>query len=69
MLIVQSECSDVQRTLRALREHGMSAEVIAQQLIPFGPVMTARAPWLMRAGLLSRGSRCERIVVIRADAP
>ena len=29
MLIVQSECSDVQRTLRALREHGMSAEVIA----------------------------------------
>ncbi|ORV88806.1 HemK2/MTQ2 family protein methyltransferase [Mycolicibacterium iranicum] len=69
MLIVQSECSDVQRTLRALREHGMSAEVIAQQLIPFGPVMTARAPWLVRAGLLSRGSRCERIVVIRADAP
>ncbi|MDG4667063.1 HemK2/MTQ2 family protein methyltransferase [Mycobacterium sp. 236(2023)] len=69
MLVVQSECSNVQRTLRALKAHGMSAEVVAQQLIPFGPVMSARASWLMRAGLLSRGSRFERIVVIRADAP
>lgn len=69
MLIVHSECSNVQQTLRALRAQGMSAEVVAQQLIPFGPVMTARAPWLMRAGLLSHGSRCERIVVVRADAP
>ncbi len=69
MLIVQSECANVQRTLRALKAQGMSTEVVAQQLIPFGPVMTARAPWLMRAGLLPRGSRHERIVVIRADAP
>jgi release factor glutamine methyltransferase len=69
MLIVQSECSNVRRTLSALRAQGMRAEVAAQQLIPFGPVMTARAPWLMRAGLLPSGSRMERIVVIRADAP
>lgn len=69
MLIVQSECSNVKHTLNGLRAQGMRAEVVAQQMIPFGPVMTARAPWLMRAGLLPRGSRHERIVVIRADAP
>lgn len=69
MLVVQSQCSNVKRTLTGLRAHGMQAEVVAQQMIPFGPVMTARAPWLMRAGLLPRGARQERIVVIRADAP
>ncbi|BBX19602.1 methylase [Mycolicibacterium duvalii] len=69
MLIVHSECSNVQQTLRGLRVHGMRAEVVAQQVIPFGPVMTARAQWLMQSGLLAPGARCERIVVIRADAP
>lgn len=69
MLIVHSECSDVDRTIDALRSQGMSADVVAQQLIPFGPVMTARADWLMSAGLLARGCERERIVVIRADAP
>lgn len=69
MLIVHSECSNVRATLRGLRAHGMRAEVVAQQVIPFGPVMTARAQWLIQAGLLSPGARCERIVVIRADAP
>ncbi|PQD97963.1 methylase [Mycolicibacterium parafortuitum] len=69
MLIVHSECSGVTRTLSALRAQGMRAEVVAQQLIPFGPVMTARAPWLKRAGLLGRNATQERIVVVRADAP
>ncbi|MBX7447652.1 class I SAM-dependent methyltransferase [Mycolicibacterium sp. 3033] len=69
MLVVQSECSNVMNTLRALRAQGMHAEVVAQQLIPFGPVLSARAPWLMQSGLLPRGSRQERIVVVRADAP
>ena len=69
MLVVHSECSNVKRTLSVLRAQGMRAEVVAQQMIPFGPVMAARAPWLMRTGLLPQGSRLERIVVIRADAP
>jgi release factor glutamine methyltransferase len=69
MLVVHSECSNAKRTLRVLRDHGMRAEVVAQQMIPFGPVMAARAPWLMRKGLLPQGSRLERIIVIRADAP
>jgi release factor glutamine methyltransferase len=69
LLVVQSECSNVAKTLRALRAHGMRAEVVAQQFIPFGPVMTARADWLTRAGLLPPGRRQERLVVIRGDAP
>ena len=69
MLIVQSECANIGKTLSALRAHGMRVEVVAQQLIPFGPVMSVRAGWLMRAGLLSPGRREERLVVIRADAP
>ncbi|MGZ8802383.1 MAG: methylase, partial [Mycobacterium sp.] len=69
LLVVQSECSDIKRTLSALQAHGMRVGVVAQQLIPFGPVMTGRAQWLMRTGLLRPGRHQERIVVIRADAP
>ncbi|MGE2729520.1 HemK2/MTQ2 family protein methyltransferase [Mycolicibacterium vaccae] len=69
MLIVHSECSNVRKTLSQLRAHGMRAEVVAQQVIPFGPVMSARAQWLIQSGLLAPGARCERIVVVRADAP
>jgi len=69
LLVVQSECSNVKKTLSALRGHGMRVEVVAQQFIPFGPVMSARAQWLTRAGLLPPGRREERLVVIRADAP
>jgi release factor glutamine methyltransferase len=69
MLLVHSECSNVGKTVSALQDQGMTAEVVAEQTIPFGPVMTARAPWLMDTGLLPRGCRMERIVVVRADAP
>ncbi len=68
-LVVQSECSNVKKTLSALRGHGMRVEVVAQQFIPFGPVMSARSQWLTGAGLLPPGRREERLVVIRADAP
>lgn len=69
MMVVQSECSGIEKTLSALRAHGMHAEVVAAQFIPFGPVMSARAQWLTRVGLLPPGRREERLVVIRADAP
>jgi len=69
LLVVQSECSNVKKTLSALRGHGMRVEVVAQQFVPFGPVMSARSQWLTGAGLLPPGRREERLVVIRADAP
>ncbi|MCV7013065.1 methyltransferase [Mycolicibacterium madagascariense] len=67
MLIVQSEFADVDRTVRDLRSTGLRAEVVAEERIPFGPVMTARAHWLEREGLLAAGRREERIAVVRAD--
>jgi release factor glutamine methyltransferase len=39
----------------------------AEQWIPFGPVLTARAHWLERVGLLEVGRREERLAVVRAD--
>ena len=68
LLVVQSEFAGIADTVRSLHATGMRAEVVAQQLIPFGPVMTARAEWLERRGLLSPGRRVERLAVIRADA-
>lgn len=69
LLLVQSECSDEAKTLSSLRCHGMHAEVVAQQFIPFGPVMSSRAQWLTKVGFLPAGRRAEKLVVIRADMP
>jgi release factor glutamine methyltransferase len=59
----------VQQSLDCLRSTGLRAEVIASEWIPFGPVMTERAAWLERVGLVRRGCRQEELVVIRADKP
>jgi release factor glutamine methyltransferase len=67
MLIVQSELSDTEQSLRRLRSGGLRAEVVLSQLIPFGPVLRARAKWLESIGMLPVGRREEEIVVIRAD--
>lgn len=69
MLLVQSEFAGVQRSLVTLRSTGLEAEVVASQLIPFGPVLTARAGWLEETGRIRRGCREELLVVIRADKP
>jgi release factor glutamine methyltransferase len=69
MLIVHSEFSDVDASLAVLRHAGLKASVIARQWVPFGPVLSARAGWLQRRGLLERGRRVEELVVIRADVP
>lgn len=67
LLLVQSEFTGVEQTIAALREHGLHADVVAWQLIPFGPVLNAQAPHLEAAGLLPVGRRDEELVVIRAD--
>jgi release factor glutamine methyltransferase len=67
ILIVQSEFADVDRTVTGLRASGLDARVVAEQWIPFGPVLTARAHWLERVGLVEVGRREERIAVVRAD--
>ncbi|MBW0018461.1 MAG: methyltransferase [Mycobacterium sp.] len=69
LLLVQSTLAGVQRSLSALRRGGLSADVVASQRIPFGPVLSARAGWLECVGLVQRGCRTEELVVIRADKP
>ena len=66
MLIVQSEFADVERSVRRLRHGGLYAEVVMTQLIPFGPVLNARARWMESIGMLPVGRRQEELVVIRA---
>jgi release factor glutamine methyltransferase len=67
ILIVQSELADTEQSLRRLRSGGLRAEVVLSQLIPFGPVLKARASWMESIGMLPVGRREEEIVVIRAD--
>jgi release factor glutamine methyltransferase len=67
ILVVHSEFADVDRTVEGLRAGGLHADVVAEQWIPFGPVLTARAHWLERAGLLDAGRRAERLAVVRGD--
>jgi release factor glutamine methyltransferase len=67
LLLAQSEFADVDQSLHALRAAGLDSDVLIQQWIQFGPVMSARAGWLERTGRLRPGRRDERIVVIRAD--
>jgi release factor glutamine methyltransferase len=67
MLLVHSELAGIEASLTAFGDAGLHADVIAQQWIPFGPVLTARAAWLERVGLLAPGRRNEKLVVIRAE--
>ena len=69
LLLVQSALSGVEKSLNLLRSTGLDAEVIASQVIPFGPVLSARAGWLTVTGQIKRGCRTEELVVIRADKP
>jgi release factor glutamine methyltransferase len=69
MLVVQSEFAGIGRSLEVLRGVGMDADVVAEQWIPFGPVLSARARWLERVSRLEPGRRVEKIVVIRAEKP
>ncbi len=67
VFIVQSEFAGIDRTLRLLSQAGLSTGVVARQHIPFGPVLSARAAWMERRGLVEPGRRVEELVVIRAD--
>jgi len=67
--LVQSEFSGVDRSVDLLTETGLCAKVVSTRRIPFGPVLSARAEKLERAGLLEPGRRVEELVVIRAARP
>ncbi|MCF2533443.1 HemK2/MTQ2 family protein methyltransferase [Yinghuangia soli] len=67
VLIVHSSLCGVPRTLRLLRTAGLRARVVARRTQPFGPVLTARAPYMESCGIIEPGCREEELVVIRGD--
>ncbi|ORB56481.1 methyltransferase [Mycobacteroides saopaulense] len=66
LLVVQSEFADIAQTVHTLNASGLKAEIAAEQYVPFGPVMSARAAWLERMGRLQKGRRVERLAVVAA---
>lgn len=69
LLLVQSEFADPGRSLHMLRRRRLYADIVMTQIIPFGPVLAARASWMEESGLLPVGRREEEIVVIHAEKP
>lgn len=65
-LLVHSEVCGESVTLDRLTAVGMQAETVARAVIPFGPVMRARATLLESRGLIAPGQREEEIVVVEA---
>ena len=67
--LVHSALCGGQRTVDMLRTAGLPARIVDRVDIPFGPVMRARAGWLLEQGLIEANQRTETLVVIRADRP
>lgn len=64
VLLVHSALCGTQRTVDALTAAGFSAVVLSRAMIPFGPVLRARAAMLEARGLIGPGDRIEELVVV-----
>lgn len=64
VLMVVSSLTGERETLDALRAGGLEPEVVARELGPLGPLVSARAELLERRGLLAPGEREEEMLVI-----
>ncbi|WP_328539061.1 HemK2/MTQ2 family protein methyltransferase [Streptomyces sp. NBC_00344] len=69
LLMVHSGLCGAGATVRRLEEAGLRANVSDRALVPFGPVLLSRLPWLRRQSLLEDGADKEELVVIRAEQP
>jgi release factor glutamine methyltransferase len=72
LMVVQSEFCGTDATQSAMAAGGLTAEVVARQRGPLGPLMRARRRHLGRHGLLRSGLDEEEVVVIagrRGSAP
>ncbi|MGK4585205.1 HemK2/MTQ2 family protein methyltransferase [Kitasatospora sp. HPMI-4] len=65
LLIVQSSLAGIPATIAALERSGLETGIVARQWQRFGRVMSARADWFERRGLIRAGVREEELVVIR----
>jgi release factor glutamine methyltransferase len=64
LLVTHSSVNDEQRTLDRMRDAGLEPEVLERRRGPLGPLLSARAPAMERAGLLEPGVREEDILVV-----
>jgi release factor glutamine methyltransferase len=67
-LIVHSAVCGEQASLDAMAAVGLEAAVVARAVIPFGPVMRARAALLEHRGLIPPGQTEEEIIVVEGVA-
>jgi release factor glutamine methyltransferase len=67
LLMVHSGLCGVEETLRQLTGAGLSCSVTERALVPFGPVLTERLPWLRAQGLIGAHEDREELVVVRAE--
>jgi release factor glutamine methyltransferase len=68
LLVVHSALCGTDRTVAALRERGLHAEVAVRHRGALGPILRARAPLLEARGLIAPGQRDEEVVIVRAEA-
>ncbi|MEU0354397.1 HemK2/MTQ2 family protein methyltransferase [Streptomyces cyaneofuscatus] len=69
LLMVHSDLTGTEATLRHLSGGGLKAGVSDTASVPFGPVLRSRLPWLRGRGLLDAHTDEEKLVVIRAEQP
>lgn len=69
LLMTHSALCGVGTTLTRLSEAGFTCRVTDRALVPFGPVLTERLPWLRSQGLVAEGQDAEELVVVRAERP
>jgi release factor glutamine methyltransferase len=69
ILMIHSSLCGTEETVARLTAAGLSAEVVARERGPLGPLMLARVDQLEASGALKPGEREEDVVVIRGCLP
>ncbi|MFF3020181.1 HemK2/MTQ2 family protein methyltransferase [Streptomyces sp. NPDC057939] len=69
LLMVHSGMCGAQDTLDRLTTVGLTAQITAHKLVPWGPVLRSRRTWLEQRGLAGKAEELEELVVIRAQHP
>ncbi|TMK23808.1 MAG: methyltransferase [Actinobacteria bacterium] len=65
ILLVHSSVSDIDETVRRLRERGLSSGVVVRRRGPLGPLLSSRIPWLRARGLIDVEASEEELAVVR----
>ncbi|MET9678453.1 HemK2/MTQ2 family protein methyltransferase [Streptomyces sp. NPDC006482] len=67
LLMVHSAMCGPESTTDRLKAAGLTAQVTARAVVPWGPVLRARRTWLQSRGLADDGDEHEELVIIRAE--